>query len=71
MTDPKVNSFFLRATERHGQQKRNLPEKLFGDDYITENLLGLNFRISPDAFFQINVPATEVNIVTCSNMPLI
>lgn len=58
--DPQIASCFLKTTETHGQQQKNVPTKLFGDDYITENLLGLKFRISSEAFFQINVPATEV-----------
>lgn len=31
-----------------------------GDKYIYENLCGLNFRISPDSFFQINTLAAKV-----------
>ena len=35
-------------------------EILFGDGYITERLLDLNFRISPKSFFQVNPVQTEV-----------
>ena len=35
-------------------------ELLYGDGYITENLLGLSFRISPKSFFQVNSVQTEV-----------
>ncbi|KAJ3129991.1 tRNA methyltransferase 2 [Nowakowskiella sp. JEL0407] len=33
---------------------------ILGDGYIHEELLGLRFRVSPTAFFQINTPATEL-----------
>lgn len=32
--------------------------KICGEDYITENLMGINFRIYPDSFFQINKQQT-------------
>lgn len=32
---------------------------LIGDGYVHEDLCGLRFRVSPNAFFQINTPATE------------
>ncbi|XP_021955567.1 tRNA (uracil-5-)-methyltransferase homolog A [Folsomia candida] len=66
--DPQIASCFLKTTETHGQQQKNVPTKLFGDDYITENLLGLKFRISSEAFFQINVPATEVLYTTIGGL---
>ena len=33
---------------------------LFGSEFVHEKLLGLQFRISPQAFFQSNTPAAEV-----------
>lgn len=33
---------------------------LYGKGYITDNLLGLNFRISPKSFYQINYAGTEI-----------
>lgn len=33
---------------------------LFGDGYITDKLCGLNFRISPQSFYQVNRDATEI-----------
>ncbi|KAI9030440.1 S-adenosyl-L-methionine-dependent methyltransferase [Hyaloraphidium curvatum] len=32
---------------------------LIGDGYVHEDLCGLRFRVSPNAFFQVNTPATE------------
>ena len=33
--------------------------KLWGDDRMQENMLGLQFLVSPGAFFQVNTPAAE------------
>lgn len=37
-----------------------LAEHLSGDTHIQETILGLNFRISPGAFFQINTAGAEI-----------
>lgn len=37
-----------------------IPELLFGESYIYETLLGMTFRISPQAFFQINTKGAEL-----------
>lgn len=36
------------------------PEHLWGATHNYENILGLKFKISPEAFFQINTQAVEI-----------
>ncbi|KAK2725828.1 tRNA (uracil-5-)-methyltransferase homolog A-like [Artemia franciscana] len=53
-------SFFVQF---QGAKKSNddvALEKLSGDDFISEKLCDLEFRISPLAFFQVNTKAAEV-----------
>ncbi len=38
----------------------NKSEILYGDGYITDTLMGLEFRISPRSFYQVNPTQTEV-----------
>ncbi|KAG1471645.1 hypothetical protein G6F56_002004 [Rhizopus delemar] len=41
-------------------------ETLIGDGYVHEELLGLRFRLSASAFFQVNTPATEILYSKCA-----
>lgn len=34
-------------------------ELLFGEEYISENIFGINFKIYPNSFFQINIEQTK------------
>ncbi|NMR88936.1 class I SAM-dependent RNA methyltransferase, partial [Vibrio parahaemolyticus] len=42
-------------------------EILYGKDYITENIMGLNFKISPFSFFQTNTFGAEKLYETAMN----
>ncbi|XP_010201691.2 tRNA (uracil-5-)-methyltransferase homolog A isoform X1 [Colius striatus] len=53
--------YFVEEGQRKSPSLEDLPlEHVAGDKYIYEELLGLKFRISPHAFFQVNTAAAEV-----------
>ncbi|KFW12766.1 tRNA (uracil-5-)-methyltransferase A, partial [Eurypyga helias] len=53
--------YFVEEGQRKSPSLEDLPlEHVAGDKYIYEELLGLKFRISPHAFFQVNTQAAEV-----------
>uniref|UniRef100_A0A286XBP5 tRNA (uracil-5-)-methyltransferase homolog A n=2 Tax=Cavia porcellus TaxID=10141 RepID=A0A286XBP5_CAVPO len=53
--------YFVEEGQRKTPSQEGLPlEHVAGDQCIQEDLLGLTFRISPHAFFQVNTPAAEV-----------
>ncbi|XP_051625070.1 tRNA (uracil-5-)-methyltransferase homolog A isoform X1 [Manacus candei] len=53
--------YFVEEGQRKSPNLEDLPlEHVAGDKYIYEELLGLKFRISPHAFFQVNTAAAEV-----------
>nr|XP_037850692.1 tRNA (uracil-5-)-methyltransferase homolog A isoform X2 [Chlorocebus sabaeus] len=53
--------YFVKEGQRKTPSQEGLPlEHVAGDRCIHEDLLGLTFRISPHAFFQVNTPAAEV-----------
>ncbi|XP_068956891.1 tRNA (uracil-5-)-methyltransferase homolog A [Petaurus breviceps papuanus] len=57
--------YFVEEGQRKSPNREDLPlEHIAGDKYIHEELLGLKFRISPHAFFQVNTPAAEVLYTT-------
>ncbi|KAL3258996.1 hypothetical protein MRX96_016656 [Rhipicephalus microplus] len=56
-----VTSFHLqRFDKKRSDEEQPEYEHIFGTEDIEENLLGLTFQVSPDAFFQVNTPAAEV-----------
>ncbi|XP_054075379.1 tRNA (uracil-5-)-methyltransferase homolog A [Rissa tridactyla] len=57
--------YFVEEGQRKSPNLEDLPlEHVAGDKYIYEELLGLKFRISPHAFFQVNTQAAEVLYTT-------
>lgn len=57
----KVTSLFLQLIEKKkSQNDEPVHHHIFGETYIQERLLNKLFRISPQAFFQINTNAAEV-----------
>ncbi|CAG5119127.1 unnamed protein product [Candidula unifasciata] len=55
----KITSFYFRVMGDKGQTVKSSSELLFGESHVFESLMNLRFRISPEAFFQVNTPATE------------
>lgn len=49
----------MRGIFRDQNQKRDLYHYLHGSTHITDKILGLTFRISPEAFFQVNTAGAE------------
>ncbi|XP_053686288.1 tRNA (uracil-5-)-methyltransferase homolog A [Sabethes cyaneus] len=59
--DVGITSIYFEKIEKHKPgQHVNQVEHLFGETHIVDTILGLKFRISPLAFFQINTPAAEI-----------
>ncbi|NWX83322.1 TRM2A methyltransferase, partial [Nothoprocta pentlandii] len=57
--------YFVEEGQRKSPNLEDLPlEHVAGDKHIYEELLGLKFRISPHAFFQVNTEAAEVLYTT-------
>uniref|UniRef100_A0A9I3FH28 tRNA (uracil(54)-C(5))-methyltransferase n=1 Tax=Anopheles epiroticus TaxID=199890 RepID=A0A9I3FH28_9DIPT len=56
-----ISSIHFEVIQKRQQgQYTNPIEHLYGEPHIEDKILGLTFRISPAAFFQINTPAAEV-----------
>ncbi|XP_067903961.1 tRNA (uracil-5-)-methyltransferase homolog B isoform X5 [Heterodontus francisci] len=52
--------YFQESTMTHCLHKESPYQLLYGVPYIFEEILGLKFRISPDAFFQVNSEGADV-----------
>ncbi|NXF10457.1 TRM2 methyltransferase, partial [Smithornis capensis] len=52
--------YFQESTMTRCTHEQSPYQLLHGEPHIFEELLGLKFRISPDAFFQVNIAGAEV-----------
>ncbi|XP_067404508.1 tRNA (uracil-5-)-methyltransferase homolog B [Emydura macquarii macquarii] len=52
--------YFQESTMTRSSHQQSPYQLLYGEPHIFEEVLGLKFRISPDAFFQINTAGAEV-----------
>nr|XP_033801708.1 tRNA (uracil(54)-C(5))-methyltransferase homolog isoform X6 [Geotrypetes seraphini] len=52
--------YFQESSMTRCTHEQSPYQLLFGEPHIYEEILGLKFRISPDAFFQINTAGAEV-----------
>jgi len=57
--DINLTSFHFRTMATNGFSGEKKAELLFGNQDVYEHLMNLKFRVSPEAFFQINSLATE------------
>lgn len=64
-----VTSLFLQLIEkRKSQDDKPVCKHLMGATYIHEKVLDRTFRISPQAFFQVNTNATDVLYETVAEL---
>ncbi|ORX71692.1 Trm2 tRNA methyltransferase 2-like protein A [Anaeromyces robustus] len=64
--DLNITSLLFQESDEvsNGATEKTEMEVLIGSKYVHENLLGINFRISPNAFFQVNTDATQLLYTT-------
>lgn len=57
-----VTSLYFQTMEKKnvGSESKDILRHISGTEYIEETLLGMKFRISPQAFFQVNTSGAEV-----------
>nr|XP_023017149.1 tRNA (uracil-5-)-methyltransferase homolog A isoform X2 [Leptinotarsa decemlineata] len=60
-TPAKVTSLYFQKIVKKNHRDDIVPtEHLWGDTHIYETIMGLKFKISPEAFFQINTKGAEL-----------
>lgn len=55
-----VTSIFFKAIGQKEKDDDEEPDHLWGEEFITETIMDKKFRVSPDAFLQVNTAAAEV-----------
>ncbi|CAH1115940.1 unnamed protein product [Phaedon cochleariae] len=59
--EAKVTSLYYQKIVKKNRSNDFIPsEHLWGETHLYETVLGLKFRISPEAFFQINTKGAEI-----------
>ncbi len=57
---PEIVSVYIFHNPGKADIVTGEPEKIFGEDYITEKLLDMDFDIQPKSFFQVNSKCAEL-----------
>lgn len=66
---PEITTVVLNQNNRHTSMVLgNQTKTLYGKGYITDQLCGLDFRVSPKSFFQVNKRQTEALYNTAIRM---
>ncbi|PRD35734.1 UNVERIFIED_CONTAM: tRNA (uracil-5-)-methyltransferase A [Trichonephila clavipes] len=60
--------YFQLFSKRAAHEETLHLTHLLGKKFMEETLLGMKFQVSPEAFFQINVPATEILYSTVADL---
>lgn len=60
--------YFQESTMTRCSHQQSPYQLLYGEPHIFEDVMGLTFRISPDAFFQVNTSAAEVLYQTVGDL---
>lgn len=56
----KVTTLMFHTFAKKTSDQEEEYELLYGPGFITETILGMTYKISPAAFFQVNTPACEI-----------